>query len=105
MAYYEDKQELRDGRILLYKIVGSIKGTWQMRLNVRGHKGYITKTTQERSLADAARVADDEFNRLSQRVREKADINDWGFAEHWEEWHARMSRSGNWKDERKTWCQ
>ena len=56
MAYYEDKQELGDGRILLYKIVGSIKGTWQMCLNVRGHKGYITRTTQERSIAEAITI-------------------------------------------------
>jgi len=103
MAFYDRKEWLRDGRVLIYTTAGAKSAVWQMRLNVRGVTGYITKSTKTRNLGEAARVAEDEFDRLQARIREGAPIKDWTFDRHWKDWHKRNIEKGAWKKERAYW--
>ena len=103
MAYYDLKHELRDGRILIYTQKNAKSGVWQMRLNVRGYKGYVTKSTKTKNIAEAIRTAEDEYDRLQTNIREGADVKEWTFEDHWKDWYDRNIKAGAWKLERQKW--
>jgi len=103
MAFYDTKHTLRDGRILVYTTVGAKTGVWQMRLNVRGVKGYVTKTTETANFAEAVRFAEDEYDRIQTRIRDGADVYDWTFEAHWNDWFKRNVAKQVWKAERESW--
>ncbi|MBL4802411.1 MAG: hypothetical protein JKY45_11000 [Emcibacter sp.] len=109
MAYYKNKHELRNGRIMLYQISDSINGIWQMRLNVLGLKNkdgkskYIVESTKAKTYTNAVRIAEDEYDRIVLRLKNNELIRDWTFTEHWQNWYHRQCATGSWKKEHEDW--
>ena len=66
---YKDSYHIRDGRILMYLRSEVAKPVWQCRLNVRGIKGYIRKSTGSINRGEAEAFAIDLFDDLSWRIK------------------------------------
>ncbi len=73
MAFYENKQSLRDGRILLFQRGDTKGGTWHMRLRIAGATGYIKEATGTSVLAEAHQIANDKYDDLRNLV--KSDLS------------------------------
>jgi len=66
---YNDAYHIRDGRILMYLRSDVASPVWQCRLNVRGIRGYIRKSTGATSRGDAEAFATDLFDDLNYRIK------------------------------------
>jgi hypothetical protein len=104
VAFYDQIERMRDGRILLYTTLSAKTQIWQMRLNIYGDHDdngksvpYRIESTHTTNLAEAARKAENEYDRIAQRLRDNAQIDDWSFERHWQDWWDRNCRAGAWK--------
>ena len=85
--FYQTTHETRDGRILLYLNPKLKKPIWQARLRVDGIKGYIVKSTRHRNLAEATKVAENLYDDLRYKARNKLPIKELTFKEFFQkEW-------------------
>ncbi|MBT5298736.1 MAG: hypothetical protein HOL41_10330, partial [Rhodospirillaceae bacterium] len=91
---YQNKQWLRDGKILLY--TRNHKPTYHCRLKIDGKKGYIVKSTKKKNLAEASRFAEELFDDLRYKQRHGLEIGHFIFKRLWKEWFEtnRISLSG-----------
>ena len=53
MAHAKDQVSIADGQITLYRRDDVKDPTWQCRIRVEGHRGYIRWTTGQKDLAKA----------------------------------------------------
>jgi integrase len=85
--FYQTTHETRDGRILLYLNPKLKKPVWQARLRVDGIKGYIVKSTKHQNLAEATKVAENLYDDLRYKARNKLPIKELTFKEFFQkEW-------------------
>ena len=91
--FYQTTHETRDGRILLYLNPNLKRPIWQARLRVDGIKGYIVRSTKHQNLAEATKIAEDLYDDLRYKARNKLPIKELNFRQFFErEWlpHASM---------------
>ena len=113
MAYYNDKVEHENGRLVLFKRDLTINAPnaktrrtpkWYMKITIEGHKGRaITKSTKQSSYEDAYIVARQEYDRLTTAARLGHTLDAWTFEKHWNDWYNRQVNAGAWSDSRADW--
>ena len=92
MAYYNDKVEHENGRLVLFKRDLTINSPnaktrrtpkWYMKMTIEGHIGRaITKSTKQSSYEDAYTVARQEYDRLITAARLAHTLDAWTFEKH-----------------------
>ena len=113
MAYYNDKVEHENGRLVLFMRDLTINAPnaktrrtpkWYMKITIEGHKGRaITKSTKQSSYEDAYIVARQEYDRLTTAARLGHTLDAWTFEKHWNDWYNRQVNAGAWSDSRADW--
>lgn len=81
---YENKVSLRDGRIVLYTRSGG--PIYHCRLSIEGLKGYVARSTKERSLERAKDYAENLYEDLRYRVRHGEETSTKSFKGVWDRW-------------------
>lgn len=92
-SYYINRNEERDGEVVLFNRANAKKPIWHMRLYVKGMKNadgskqqYLQKSTGTTNYAEAVRIALDEHDRIKYKVRHKKPVTDVTFASMFEIW-------------------
>lgn len=92
-SYYINRNEERDGEVVLFNRANAKKPIWHMRLYVKGMKNadgskqqYLQKSTGTTNYAEAVRIALDEHDRLKYKVRHNKPVTDVTFASMYEIW-------------------
>jgi len=85
--FYQVTHETRDGRILLYLNPKLKKPIWQARLRVDGIDGYIIRSTKHQNIGEATRIAEELYDDLRYKARNKLPIKELTFRDFFEkEW-------------------
>ena len=113
MAYYNDTKEFFNGALVLYKRNLSINSPkskthrtpkWYMRIKIEGTSGRaINKSTKHAVYEDAYAYAVKEYNRILNAYSLGHTLDEWTFAEHWDDWYERNVANKRWTDSRQTW--
>ena len=68
MAHADNQVKIADGRITLYQRDDVKDGQWQCRMSVKGHKGYVRRSTGETDLDKAKERSLQILGELHQRM-------------------------------------
>ena len=71
---YLNREELRDGRILLYQRADQKKKAWWVRIRVPSRTGYITRSTKTQNKAEAVRFAEELYDDLKYKSEHNLPI-------------------------------
>lgn len=94
MAFYEDRQEHYGRALELFRRNLSVAvpnakthraRNWHMRLKIAGHKGYLTRSTKLAKYEEAFVFAQSEYLRLQQAARLGHSLDEFTFAQHWDD--------------------
>ena len=78
---YLNREELRDGRILLYQRADQKKRAWWVRIRVPDRTGYITRSTKTQNHAEAVRFAENLYDELRYKTQHGMPIKSSRFKE------------------------
>jgi integrase len=81
MAHAKDQVSIADGQITLYRRDDVKDPTWQCRIRVKGHRGYIRRTTGQKDLAKAEQAAWQILGELNQRTSQNLPLRNKNFME------------------------
>lgn len=81
MAHAENQVQIANGRITLYLRDDVKDGVWQCRMSVKGHKGYVRRSTGETDLEKAKERSLQILGELNQRQTQNLPIKKKSFAE------------------------
>lgn len=81
MAHAEQQVTIANGRITLYRRDDVKAGIWQMRLRMRGVRGYIRRSTGESEIAQASAVAMEILGEIKQRHKQHLPLTAKKFSE------------------------
>jgi len=85
--WYRNTHSLRDGNIMLYvRADAAKKGIFTMRIKRPDGGGYVTRSTKTPNLAEASRIAEDEFDNMRFRHRNNLPVIPKSFKHLFEEW-------------------
>lgn len=92
---FNNKVELKDGKIILFNRDGAKKPIWHMRIHIRGMRdldgrefSHVQETTGELDLDEAKRIALERYDDLRSRVRSNQPAKSITFADFYERWWA-----------------
>ena len=81
MAHADNQVKIADGRITLYQRDDVKDGQWQCRMSVKGHKGYVRRSTGETDLDKAKERSLQILGELHQRMAQNLPLGKKTFSE------------------------
>ena len=81
MAHAANQVQIADKRITLYQRDDVKDGVWQCRVSVKGHKGYVRRSTGKTDLDKAKERSLQILGELQQRVAQSLPLGKKTFAE------------------------
>ena len=81
MAHAKDQVSIADGQITLYRRDDVKDPFWQCRIRVKGHKGYVRRSTGQHDLAKAEQAAWQILGELTQRTSQNLPLKSKNFTE------------------------
>ena len=107
MPHYQDRQELFDGNIVVFRRGDAIsqgnKRLWQARFKLDGRVGFKTISLKTRNLVDAIAKAKSTYFQLTQAVKDGSSLSSKTFERAWRDWYSFMVAAGAWSESRKKW--
>lgn len=111
MAYYENRNELLGGDLILYQrnlktaapnSKNHRQAKWYMKLRIGPHQ-TINRSTGLTNYEEAYSFARKEFDRLRNAVALGHTLDDFTFEKHWDDWYQRNLNNRTWAAERQRW--
>ena len=68
MAHAKDQVSIADGQITLYRRDDVRDALWQCRIKMKGHRGYIRRSTGQKELEKAEQAAWQILGELTKRI-------------------------------------
>ena len=81
MSHAANQVKIAEGQITLYQRDDVKDGVWQCRMNLKGHKGYVRRSTGETDLDRAKERSLQILGELNQRQSQNLPISRKTFAE------------------------
>lgn len=81
MAHAEHQVKIADNKITLYQRDDVRDGVWQCRMSIKGHKGYVRRSTNQTDLERAKEAALQILGEMNQRQSQNLPIRRKTFAE------------------------
>lgn len=80
------REEFQNGDIVLELHKGKKRDIWHMRIRVIGKNKYIRKSTLQTELGAAARIAQDEYDNVRERLRKDLPIDELNYGQLYKKW-------------------
>ena len=81
MAHAKDQVSIADGQITLYRRDDVRDALWQCRIKMKGHRGYIRRSTGQKELEKAEHAAWQILGELTQRTAQNLPLKNKNFTE------------------------
>lgn len=80
--------EMERGDIVLELHKGKKRNIWHMRIRVIGKNKYIRKSTYQAELGVAATIAQNEYDKIRERLRKDLPIEELNYEQLYQKWRA-----------------